>query len=243
MKFAHVLILNLFTVGVALAAYHVVTAPEPASTEVAAAAEDDEGLAERVASLERQVRALGGRTSGRDLAATVADVQRRLAAVEETDPEAAAEGSAAAAESDAPVEHTLEDALEIDPDASPAEIARIRKLMDAADAERSEEEAAERVDRLLDRLELDLTKKQREQLVVALGEFRDKIRNHFRSARGEGLTREETHTGMEDLRAEFTTGLQEFLSATDAELIAESVGRGPPGGGRRGGPGGRRGGG
>lgn len=118
----------------------------------------------------------------------------------------------------------------------------LRQHLDEIERQRRQERVVEGINRQLERLGVELSDTQRDDVVAATVTMRDKIRDVWRNARGldeEGRAalREE----MTKVQDEYKTSLYNFLPASDADKIVEGMGNG--GGRAFGMTGGRRGGG
>ncbi len=235
MKLLAVLALNVLVAGTGILFYDVMTtAPEPAAAEGVDLSE----LTDRVADLERAVRADSNR-GDRGLSSRIAMLEERVTAQAGAKPMTS---DTAAVASD-PVRATpaasagVAETLPVDDDLA---VERLKKLMERVEQDRRSEREARGMERMLDRLGVELTEEQRKRVGEEMTAHRGRIRETFRTGREAGLERDDIRASMEGLRQELATTLTSFLPAETAQTIANSTGPDGPGGG--GGPGGGRGG-
>jgi hypothetical protein len=232
MKLLPLLALNVLVAGTSILAYDVLTTP----AEAPPVADDSaalEALEERLDALERSMRMQSGR-SDRALVSRTSSLEERLATPKSMPIETAAVADVPAAS----VRDAAMAALAGDDAAS---VARLKVLMERSESDRRAERETQGMDRLLDRLGLELTEEQSKRLGEEMGAHRDRMREYVRGARAEGLERKDVRAGREGLRGELQATLATFLSPAEAETIAAQSGGGGPGG-RRGNRSGRAGG-
>ena len=237
MKLLPILLLNVVTVAGGLAVYDQMRSDGPAATEEALSADfvtqDELSRAlKRVGQSAPMLSATGGESR---LAERVAELESRLSA-----PPAPVRAAPAASEDDAPpVAGGMASPVIAGDEPTAEEVARMRKVMAKAEAQRRAEREIERLDRTLERLEITLNPSQKTKVIAAQAGYRSKIGNVWRSAFAGGGTREESmdtaRKAMEGLRQELTTELTEFMPSGDAQKLSEGMG------GMGGGFGGRRG--
>lgn len=125
-------------------------------------------------------------------------------------------------------------------------VRRFKRMMEAAQQMQRDERERERLQRTLERLELNLSEEQTDKLFSATREYRRKIgdvwRTAFRGNQGgdREQMREAARQGMETVREEFAVTINKFLPTGDAQKIVENAGQlgmrgfgGDMGGGRR----------
>ncbi len=224
----------LLTVGlmaVGFVAYHAL-ASEPAADSDALVVVESGDLERRIQALEsaeeegpalRPMVALG------DAPERIARLEKRVATLEQSrrgaTPEYAPgsesphpDGAMATSETETDAPESVDATTELDKKVQDA-VARLRRT-----------EATARVNGVLDRLGIKMTEKQRQKFDAALQAHRDAVHETIGKARAEGLPRSEVRPLIAALSSEFSTSLQAFLPAADADAIA-SQGRalvGPP---------------
>jgi len=242
MKLGILLAANVLIAGAAILAYDVTRPAAPSAPQTADGETIDlTGIEERLGDLERRLDGFSTIHSDRKTTSRLLQIEHRLASME-TGATPATTASIAPTEADAAgalsaVDAESDDAGEL----APTDIATIKKAMKQIDRDRDRQRASRGVDRMIDRLGLQLSGDQKVRLGEEFTTFRGKIRDNIRNGRMEGQTRDDRVANMETLREDFGTSLGAFLSATDAEAIVSEIGDNMGGGGRRG-PG-RRGGG
>jgi len=236
MKIAILLAANVLIVGAGILTYDVMRAeaPMPQQTEDGEPI-DLSAVEQRISDLERRLDGFSTIQSDRKTTTRILQVERRLASMERGVTSAAV---AAAPTTESAALAVPGDDAQRDGELAAADIETVKRAMEKIDSDRNRERSARGVERLLDRLGLQLTDDQKQRLGDEFATFRGKVRDNFRNGGMEGLTREEMVANMGTLREELGTSIGEFLSATDAEAIVSEMGNGMGGGGRRGGSGG-----
>lgn len=251
MKLPLILLLSALMTGTGIFVYDTVRADRRIDHEEAVVA-DRSQLEARVKALEErmvdhgpELRAIGNE----DLMDRIVALETQLRATRAAAP--ASHGAGDAIDRGAPGDN-LASRVDGDTDLGEGDVAalderdveRVKRLMEAAELKRRQEWAARRLDRTLERLEIDLSEDDKKRVMEAQDAFRSTLRDAFRNAGGPGEPNEEMRTVMETARAEFTTTLESFLPSSDAEQLAQAMARpggrrGPTGGGGGGGRGNR----
>ena len=249
MKLLPILLLNVVTVGAGIFIYDQVRTDSADPTEYGVLDADDSALEKRVAALERRAQdnapMLTSDGGNANLVARLDELERKFeraptAVVEESEdeqPRTASNAGSALPSLDNVAEPTPED------------VAKYRKLQEAArEAERLERERR-RIDETLTRLEINLSDVQKDKLAQAFTSFQDRRREVFSSVRtkaneiresgGEPDWRQLMTEAQTTAQNEFTIKISSFIPEADAQKISEGLntrgGRGGMMGGRRGG--------
>ena len=248
MKLPLILLLNLLVVATGLFVYDTVRADRTYGVD--APVEADRSLLEaRVASLEQRMAERGPelRAVGtEDLMARILTLEAALRA------RPAAPASAPTLDDARPFASGVDEDLaagsvDSEDEASPTpsgldekDVKRVQRLMEEADRRRREEWAIQRLDRTLERLDIELSAENKQRVMAATDTFRTTLREAFGEARASGLPPEDMGPVLETARVQLTSTLESFLPASDAEQLVQALsrpGRRAPGGG----PGGARG--
>lgn len=234
-------LLTLALVAGGVATYHVLVDGDPAMESVAAVGDRDlTALEARIEALENRAPLLRGST---DSGALLLDLEGRVKALEVQPTARTAGRTEARVDPGAPALLESGSGVPVDETAlSDAQRKAVRKLVDGAMRERVGGRSADRINRALERLEIELTTEQREKLDAALALHRESSGEAWRAGRDAGLDRDAIRAEMTTLNQKFTASLAEFIPAGDAEAITGalgSMGRGGGGPGRGGGGGGR----
>ena len=238
MKIPALIAANILIVGAGIMTYDVMRSDAPtAATTADGEPVDVAALEDRLDELERRLDGLSTIQTDRKITSRLLKLEQQLAARETGATPMAAAGSAKVLParlpaSAAPPSEGGSELADADDERS---VEIVKKAMERIEADRERERSARGVDRMVDRLGLQLTDDQRTRLGEEFSAFRNKVRDNFRNGRQEGRTREDMQAEMETLRSDFGTSLGQFLSQSDADAIVEEMGNG--GGGRRG-PGG-----
>lgn len=233
------ILLTLALVTGGVATYHVLVdgGAGPLTEDVATVGDRDlAALEARVEALENRAPLLRGSTDGGEL---LLDLEGRVKTLEVQPTRRAAKRTETMDEQDPAAPRESGEILPADETAlSDAQQKALRRLVDGAVRERMDGRSADRLNRTLERLDLELTTEQREKLDAAVSLHRESMGEAWRAGRESGLEREEIRAEMSTLNQKFTQSIAEFLPAGDAEAISgalTSMGRGPGGGGGRGG--------
>ena len=249
MKLLPVLLLNVLTVGAGIVIYDQVKSGDARSGDDYQMLGGESGdLESRVAALERRSRdnaPMLQSDGGANLAARIDELEKRLEkaptvvvneAVEDAPRTAASTGSPLPAMADID-EPTAED------------VAKYRKLQEAARQQERMERERQRIEDTLARLEIDLSDNQKDKLATAYTDFQQRRQEVFRSAMtkareardagGEANWGEVMTEARNTVQEEFTVKISSFIPDADAQKISESLNS--RGGGRTMGMGGRRG--
>ncbi len=252
MKLPLILLLNLLVTGTGIFVYDALRSDGPTGLDATVVA-DRSQLEARVDALEARMIDEGPQLRSIDNQ----DLLDRILVLE-SDLRAARTAGPAAAEVGGPIERGTSDGLasRVD-DALPLgdgdlaelderDVAKVQRLMEAAEQKRREEREIQRLDRTLERLEIQLSDEDKKRVRDAQADFRSTLQQAFRRGPQPGQTeedrREARRTVLDTARTEFTTSLESFLPSSDAEPLVQALTnfggrRGPPGGG--GGRGGR----
>jgi len=232
---------NILIVGAGILTYDVMQ-PDAPMAGVTADGEtiDLTRIEKRLDDLERRLDGFGGAASDRKVTSRLLNMESRLAAMESAATPATT-ASPAATESENAAGALV--AAAEDGELAAADLATVKKAVEQLESDRERQRSGRGVDRIIDRLGLQLTDDQKKRLGDEFTAFRGKMRDNFRNGRTEGRTREDMIANMETLRDDFGKSLTEFLPQTDADSIIEELGNSMGGGGRRGPPGGFGGGG
>jgi len=221
---------NILIVGAGIMTYDVMRTDPPTVAQTADGEPIDLSTVEdRLSDLERRLDGFSTIKTDRKVTSRLLQMENRLAAMEAAPAEAAASLAATATETTSMGALESTDATEL----AGADLAKIKKAMEQIDKDRDRERSTRGVDRIVDRLGLQLTDDQKKRLGEEFAAFRNKIRDNFRNGRMEGQTREDLIANMETMRDEFGTSLGTFLSQTDADAIVSEIGS-SMGGSRRG---------
>lgn len=230
MKLLPIVLINVATVCVALFAYEQLrTEPEPRAVAVDS---DAHALVKRIEALESR----GGRPL---LRAKGPDpvVAKRLATLEEAvgvlgvtgTPAAPSEGEEAQSEGTP----AKQPAPTFEP--TPEAIMRFRKLREAVNRQDRQRKNRARINKLLDRLSLNLNDRQRDQILEAHGQFQPRVREIWTEVKQEA-TRTIEDGGEIDrgeivsstqarIQQEFAATINSVVSQTEAEEIARALHR------------------
>lgn len=248
MSTAASVILTVVLVAGGIGTYHVVTmddAPDASLDPIGLADRDLGALEERIAALEGRGPVLQGSTTPSDVYDRIHLLEDRLATLEKKGPTAGRTSADEALPVPAPTSNAAGNQVVELPDgsASPltaAQEKRIRDLMQEASRSRWQRGNSSRIDRTLERLNIEISDDQKKKLDAEMTAHFGKIRDLFRSGREAGQSRDEIRDSMQGLNQEFTQKVSTFIPAADAEAITSALTSfGGDRGGRRGSGGGR----